>query len=110
MEDFSAGSASESAGAAAESSAGNAGEAATQRTPRIKSSKLRQMWEDFYKKKWPKDPKTGNNMDACHKQALADGGTNEPANIKPMPHDEHVAEHSAAGDFARWALRALGIK
>lgn len=42
-------------------------------------------------------------MDAAHIQALADGGDNEPRNIKPMPHDEHVTEHKAKGDFSRWA-------
>jgi hypothetical protein len=39
----------------------------------------------------------------AHTRALADGGTNELDNIKPMPHDEHVADHKAEGDFSRWS-------
>ncbi len=73
---------------------------------RVSSKTLRRRWEKKHKKKWPKDPKTGKNQDASHKKALADEGDNDVDNIEPLPHDEHVRQHSEAGDFRRWGARA----
>jgi hypothetical protein len=42
----------------------------------------------------------------AHIKALADGGTNAAENLKPQEHGEHMAEHMANGDFARWASNA----
>ena len=75
---------------------------------RVPTSKLRQLWEKFWNKKWPKDEKTGKNQDACHKKALADGGDNSPKNIEPKPHDEHIKDHMDKGDFKRWGGRSGG--
>jgi len=74
-------------------------------TPRVSSKTLRRRWEKATGKKWPKDPKTGRNQDVAHKRALADEGTNDVDNIKPQAHDEHMREHSEAGDFQRWGAR-----
>jgi hypothetical protein len=76
--------------------------------PRVSSSTLRNRWEAATGEEWPKDQKTGNNQDVSHKVPLADEGTNEVENIEPKPHDEHVEEHKAAGDFKRWGARAVG--
>jgi hypothetical protein len=55
---------------------------------------------------WPRDPATGRNYDVAHIRATADGGTNALDNIRPMHPAEHLAEHMANGDYARWARRA----
>ncbi|HWU26102.1 MAG TPA: HNH endonuclease signature motif containing protein [Rhizomicrobium sp.] len=65
----------------------------------------RRRWMRHYGKDWPTDA-TGRRYDVHHVRARADGGTDEPENIEPMPHDEHVREHMKNGDFSRWAKRA----
>jgi RHS repeat-associated protein len=74
-------------------------------TERVSSKTLRNRWEKETGKKWPKDSETGRNHDVAHKKALADGGTNDVDNYEPLPHPEHVREHSDAGDFQRWGSR-----
>ncbi|HEX3085708.1 MAG TPA: RHS repeat-associated core domain-containing protein, partial [Pyrinomonadaceae bacterium] len=71
-----------------------------------KSSKTtRREWEKAKGKKWPKD-KEGNNYDADHKKALADGGSNNAArNIQPRTRRDHINRHKKNGDFRRWAKR-----
>jgi hypothetical protein len=44
-------------------------------------------------------------MDAAHRKALADGGTNHPTNVEPLPHDVHMQQHKESGDFKRWGAR-----
>ncbi len=56
--------------------------------------------------KVPFDAARGRFQDMAHIKALADGGTNAAANLKPQEHGEHMAEHVANGDFVRWASRA----
>jgi RHS repeat-associated protein len=71
------------------------------------ASTLRRIWEKFTSKPWPKDSATGRNQDVSHKQAVADGGApNDPKNIEPKPHAEHMAEHKKNGDFKRWGARS----
>ena len=66
----------------------------------------RRGWMRHYGKDWPMDPKRpGRYQDAAHIKARADGGGDEPTNIKPLPHDEHVKEHMENKDFSRWAKR-----
>jgi RHS repeat-associated protein len=72
---------------------------------RKSSRQIRRAWELENGIPWPKDPKTGWNMDVAHKDALADGGTNDLCNIKPMAHDAHMKEHMLNGDFVRWGKR-----
>jgi RHS repeat-associated protein len=71
-----------------------------------KSSKtIRREWEKKKDKKWPKD-KDGNNYDADHKRALADGGSNNVVrNIQPRSRKDHINRHKKNGDFRRWAKR-----
>jgi hypothetical protein len=73
---------------------------------RVSTSKIRGTWEKYFGKKWPQDPKLGRNMDAAHRDALADGGTNHPTNIDPLPHDKHIKQHKESGDFKRWGARS----
>jgi len=75
-------------------------------TPRKSSRAIRKEWEKTQGEPWPKDSSTGRNQDVVHKNALADGGTNELDNIEPKPHDMHVKEHKDAGDFKRWGARS----
>lgn len=71
------------------------------------SSTLRRLWEEVTGKSWPKDPVTGRNQDVAHIKAKADGGApNDPSNYRPQPHDEHMQEHKANGDFKRWGARS----
>jgi hypothetical protein len=56
--------------------------------------------------KVPFDTVRQRYVDMAHIKALADGGTNAAENLKPQEHGEHMAEHMANGDFARWASRA----
>ena len=65
----------------------------------------RRRWMRRYNRDWPLDEKTGRKQDVAHIRARADGGGDEPENIRPLPHDEHVREHMERGDFSRWALR-----
>jgi len=67
---------------------------------------LRREWERQNGRAWPKDPATGRNYDVGHLRAIADGGGNTLDNIRPIHPAEHLAEHVANGDFARWARRA----
>ncbi|MDB5447275.1 MAG: repeat protein [Phenylobacterium sp.] len=62
-------------------------------------------WEKREGRAWPTDPVTGRRYDVAHTRAIADGGTNTLDNIRPMRPDEHMAEHMANGDHARWAQR-----
>jgi RHS repeat-associated protein len=75
-------------------------------TPRTSSATLRRQWEKSTGQRWPKDEATGRNQDVSHKRPLADGGSNDPPNLEPKPHDEHVRLHRDAGDFRRWGARA----
>lgn len=65
---------------------------------------IRRRWVRAKGEKWPTDSE-GRNYDAHHIKPKADGGTDDPDNIRPMPHDEHVREHIENGDFSRWARR-----
>jgi RHS repeat-associated protein len=67
--------------------------------------KLRAKWTKATGKPWPKE-ENGNNQEATHKTPLGDGGDNEPPNIEPKSHDDHVKEHMEKGDFKRWGGRA----
>lgn len=66
----------------------------------------RRRWMRAEGKDWPIDPETGRKQDVAHIRARADGGSDEPDNIRPMRHSEHVREHMERGDFSRWARRA----
>lgn len=68
--------------------------------------RLRREWEIAKNQKWPTDPITGRNYDVAHIKALADGGTNALANIRPMHPVEHRLQHMMDGDLSRWAKRA----
>jgi hypothetical protein len=70
------------------------------------TERLRKEWEKLTGKKWPKDPNTGGNQDAHHKDARADGGPDTAENIEPKPHNDHVDHHKKNGDFKRWGKRA----
>jgi len=68
--------------------------------------RLRREWERQNGRPWPRDPTTGRNYDVAHIKGIADGGTNTLDNIRPMHPADHLREHMANGDFARWARRA----
>jgi RHS repeat-associated protein len=72
---------------------------------RLPTEQLRVAWEKLHDKIWPRDPATGRNQDAHHQTPLADQGTNDASNIKPLPHAEHVTHHKDNGDFKRWGGR-----
>jgi hypothetical protein len=71
---------------------------------RVPTSKLRGAWEDANGESWPTDD-AGNPQDATHIKALADGGTNDPSNISPQPHPDHVQQNLDIGDYRRWGGR-----
>jgi hypothetical protein len=70
----------------------------------------RRKWMRAKGKEWPKDTKTGRYQDVAHIRARADGGSDEPDNIRPLPHDEHVREHMMNGDFSRWARQGWAAR
>jgi RHS repeat-associated protein len=73
---------------------------------RKSTAALRRIWEEFTGKKWPVDSTTGRFQDVAHKKAVGDGGSpNDPKNIEPKPHAEHVEEHKKNGDFRRWGAQ-----
>ena len=74
------------------------------RTPR-----LRREHERKEGRPWPREP-NGRRYDVAHVVAKADGGTDTVENIRPMPRDEHIAEHKRNGDFSRWGKRSGGSK
>jgi RHS repeat-associated protein len=80
-------------------------QAPTVQAARKNSKTTRREWEKAKGKKWPKD-KDGNNYDADHKKALADGGSNNAVrNIQPRTRKDHIRRHKKNGDFRRWAKR-----
>jgi len=78
-------------------------------TKRKSSRTIRLEWEKMNNRKWPKD-KNGHNYDVSHKKALADGGTNDLDNIKPMEHSAHMQEHKDNGDFKRCGARGVAAR
>jgi RHS repeat-associated protein len=75
-------------------------------TPRLKSTaRLRKEWKEIHKEPWPKDPLTGENYIAHHRNALADGGIDHGANIDPLSKKDHINLHKERGDFKRFAQR-----
>jgi RHS repeat-associated protein len=76
------------------------------RTPRKNSASIRREWEAENGRPWPIDLATGKNQDVAHNRALADGGTNQLDNIKPMANAPHRQEHIDNGDFKRWGARS----
>lgn len=67
---------------------------------------LKRAFERHYGVIWPLDPKTGKSQDAAHIKAVADGGEKYAVtNIQPMTREEHIAQHKANNDFARFARR-----
>jgi hypothetical protein len=65
------------------------------------------MWEAANPgQKVPFDTVRGRFQDMAHILARTDGGKDVAENLKPQEHGEHMAEHMANGDFARWASRA----
>jgi RHS repeat-associated protein len=70
---------------------------------RLSAAQARRIWEAATGQKVPFDAARGRFYDMAHIDALVDGGTNAAENLKPQQHDEHIAEHMANGDFARWA-------
>ena len=74
---------------------------------RPSAAQARAIYEKATGTKVPFDEKMGRYYDMHHIEAIANGGDpRDPKNLRPMQHDEHVAEHSANGDFAKWAQRA----
>jgi hypothetical protein len=67
--------------------------------------RLRREWERANSQAWPTTT-DGRNYHVAHTRAIADGGANTLDNIQPMHPDEHIAQHMANGDSARWARRA----
>jgi RHS repeat-associated protein len=70
------------------------------------SESIRRAWEKLWGRTWPKDPETGGNQHAHHKKPRAEGGTDDPQNIEPLPRKEHIEHHKRQGDFKRWGKRA----
>lgn len=71
---------------------------------RIRSNKIRSMWEEAENRSWPQDG-FGRNYDVSHKIAIVDGGgggDNSLDKIEPLPHDVQMKRHVDAGDFKRW--------
>jgi hypothetical protein len=97
------------AGTQSQSSGGNASDGAS-KTPRVSSKSLRNKWEAETGQKWPKDPNTGRNHDVAHKKPLSEGGSNKVENIEPLPREEHMRQHSEAGDFKRWGAQGAQKK
>lgn len=77
------------------------------RTGRPSAAQARAIWEKATGGKVPFDPKYQRFYDMQHNTPIADGGDpTDPANLRPMQHDDHVAEHSKNGDWQRWSLRS----
>jgi hypothetical protein len=56
--------------------------------------------------KWPKDA-TGQNLQADHETAIADGGDPlDGNNITPRTKADHIKRHQENGDFKRWGARS----
>jgi RHS repeat-associated protein len=74
---------------------------------RIRAEAARRLYENANPGiRVPFDTVRQRYYDMAHIKALADGGTNAAENLKPQEHGEHMAEHMANGDFARWASNA----
>jgi RHS repeat-associated protein len=75
---------------------------------RISPAAARKLWEAANPgQKVPFDAIRGRFYDMAHIKPIADGGASAAAeNLKPQEHGEHMAEHMANGDFARWGARA----
>jgi hypothetical protein len=66
------------------------------------SACIRKAWEKYYKKSWPKNPKTekirpGGNQDAHHKKYRSSGGSDHPRNIEPRTPSNHIRYHQKNG-------------
>src|SRR6266542_2561542 len=59
-------------------------------------------------KKVPYDHERGRYYDMHHRDARADGGSDDGTNLEPMRHDQHVEHHKKNDDFARWGKRRGG--
>ncbi|WP_181176335.1 hypothetical protein [Mesorhizobium sp. B2-3-5] len=76
-------------------------------TERSKTNRtLKREWEILYGREWPKDPKTGRDMELSHEKPLADEGLDHVSNVWPRTKEDHVRRHKEAKDFPRWAKRA----
>ena len=81
------------------------GGASRSAVPRKPTSQTRKEWEELNGQPWPRDPRTGRNMDADHDVPLADGGSDTAGNITPRTRREHIDRHKNNGDFATWGRR-----
>ncbi len=64
--------------------------------------RMKREWEQAEGRKWPWTA-DGRPHDVAHIRAIADGGTNTLANIRPMDPAEHRESHKK--DASRWAKR-----
>jgi RHS repeat-associated protein len=71
------------------------------------AAQARAIWEKATGEKVPYDEKLGRNYDMEHVKPVADGGDpKDPANLRPIRNDIHVAKHKENGDYKRWGARS----